>query len=129
VSVRLSMDFVRHHFRRVNAPMVHRPVSWDRFSIGSLGPDDLDGGLRTYSDESMRVGDVLEVDVLLPDGGTAAAVVAVAWCDPLPQEHVARYEIGLRLVRALPDDLARMERVLAPGGAAPGALEGERPAR
>jgi hypothetical protein len=111
----MSMEFVRHRFRRVNAPMVHRPVSWERFSIGSLGPDDLEGGLRSFSDERLPVGEVIEVDVLLPDGGTATAVVLVAWCDPLPREHVARFEVGLQLVRAMPEDLARMERVLGPG--------------
>ena len=108
------MDFVRHRYRRVNAPMVHRPVTWERFASGSLGPADLDGGLRSFSDERLRAGETLEVDVLLPDGGLATAVVEVAWCDPLPRGHVARYEVGLRLVRAMPDDLARMEAVLAP---------------
>jgi hypothetical protein len=108
------MDFVRHRYRRVNAPMVHRPVSWDRFAQGSLGPDELEGGLRSFSDERLRVGEMLEVDVLLADGGLATAVVEVAWCDPLPRDHRARYEVGLRLVRAMADDLARMEPVLGP---------------
>jgi hypothetical protein len=95
--------------------MVHRPVSWERFSVGSLGPDDLQGGLRSYSDERLPVGRMLEVDVLLPDGGTATAVVMVVWSNPLPRTHPARYDVGLRLVRAAPDDLARIEKVLAPG--------------
>ena len=109
------MDFVRQRFRRVNAPMVHRPVSWERFTVGSLGPDDLEGGLRSYSDERLPVGRMLEVDVLLPDGASATAVVLVVWSDRLAAGSPARYDVGLRLVRAMPEDLARMESVLAPG--------------
>jgi hypothetical protein len=95
--------------------MVHRPVSWVRAAVGSLGPDELPGGLRSYSDERLPVGRLLEVEVLLPDGGTASALVQVAWSHPLSKDHPARFDVGLRFVRAVPEDLARIETVLAPG--------------
>lgn len=101
-------------FRRVNAPMVHRPLSWEMAAWGSLGSADLPGGLRTYSDKRLPKGRLLEVDVLLPQGGTASAVVQVAWSDPLPPEHPARFDVGLRFVRAVAEDLARLEAVLLP---------------
>jgi len=53
--------------------------------------------------------------VLLPDGASATAVVLVVWSDRLAAGSPARYDVGLRLVRAMPEDLARMESVLAPG--------------
>jgi hypothetical protein len=93
--------------------MWHRPTSW--YGAG-LTVGDLEvtlGGFRTYSDEPMLIGHLLEVDVLLPEGDVANAVVEVAWVEPLPKGQPARYEVGFRVVHAPLGHLDRLESVLA----------------
>jgi hypothetical protein len=100
-------------FRRVKAPMWHRPTSWYGAGLRVADLEQTLAGFRSYSDEPMALGHLLEVDVLLPDGDLATAVVEVAWAEPLPQGHPARFEVGLRVVHAPTGHLARLESVLA----------------
>ncbi len=98
----------------MQAPIYHRPTSW--FSQGLLrhrrpGSDD---GVRSYSDEAVKPGRLLELDVFLPDGQTVTALVEVAWCDPLSADTPARFDVGLRFVQVDDTGRARLESVLAP---------------
>ncbi len=101
-------------FPRIFAPMLHRPTS--RLAHGLLreGVPDPDKGFLTYTDQPFRRGDVLEVDVLLPDHSTVSAVVRVSWCDALPEGSPARFDVGLGIARMDLSDLARLEVVLRP---------------
>jgi hypothetical protein len=94
--------------------MLHRPTS--RLAHGLLrdGVPDPDKGFLTYTDQPFRRGDVLEVDVLLPDHSTVSAVVRVNWCDALPEGSPARFDVGLGIARIDLSDLARLEVVLRP---------------
>jgi hypothetical protein len=100
---------------RIFAPMLHRPTS--RFAQG-ITRDGVSGGpkkgFRTYTDQAFRPGAVLEIDVLLPDGSTASAVVLVDWCDALPTGSPARFDVGLGIARMDLADLARLDVVLRP---------------
>jgi hypothetical protein len=103
----------RSGFHRVRAPMIQRPTS--RFAQGSGGtPADAPvEGVRSYSDDRMGRGRLLEVDVFLPDGSTATAVAEVAWCDRLPKGYPAAYDVGLRIVKGWRGGTMEIERVLA----------------
>jgi hypothetical protein len=70
------------------------------------------GGIRSYSDEKVRPGRLLEMDVFLPAGGAVTTVVEVEWCDPLPKGGPARFDVGMRWVQIARSDLASLEPVL-----------------
>ncbi len=99
-------------YRRVGAFTYHRPVTW--FAVGALRrlADASLGGFRTYTDEAQRPGRLLEVEVFLPVGGTATVVVEVAWVEALPEDAPARFDVGLRYVKASPEDVERISAVL-----------------
>jgi hypothetical protein len=100
-------------YRRVQAPMWHRPTSWYGAGITVGDLETTLAGFRTYSDEAMLAGHLLEVDVLLPDGEVATAVAQVDWVEPIPGGKPARYEVGLRVVHAPLGHLDRLQSVLA----------------
>jgi hypothetical protein len=104
----------RPSYRRIQAPSSHRPTSWG--AQGLLRGRDRGAGLgvRSYSDEPLKAGRLLELDVFLPSGGQVTALVQVEWCDPLPQGTPARFDVGLRVVQMAPDALAALDGVLAP---------------
>lgn len=100
-------------YRRIQAPILHRPTSW--FTQGLRRQKDAPslGGVRSYSDDPIRPGRLLEVGVFLPDGEEVTAVVEVEWCDPLPRSEPARFDVGMRILRMEPAARRRLEDVLA----------------
>jgi len=94
--------------------MVQRPTSWFAQGMWGVPADAPVEGVRSYSDDRMARGRLLEVDVLLPDGSTATTVAVVAWCDRLPDGHPASYDVGLRIVKAWRGGTMEIDRVLAP---------------
>lgn len=101
----------RRRYRRVNAPILVRPV-------GPLAAGDprrvLDismGGLRSYSDEEQKPGTRLELELFFDDG-SATILAEVVWIERLPKGAPALFDIGLRFVDAEPEDLERIQRVL-----------------
>jgi hypothetical protein len=104
----------RPSYRRIQAPIYHRPTSW--FAQGLLRGRDRGTGLgvRSYSDDPLKAGRLLELDVFLPAGGQVTALVQVEWCDPLPQGDPARFDVGMRVVQMAPDARAALDSVLAP---------------
>jgi len=103
----------RRGFPRVQAPVLHRPVTW--FAIGMLRrtADDRLGGFRAYSDEKQKKGRLLEVEVFLPGGGSVTVVAEVAWVEALPDGSPARFDVGLQYVKASAEDLERLAPVLS----------------
>ncbi|HTP49679.1 MAG TPA: PilZ domain-containing protein [Anaeromyxobacteraceae bacterium] len=109
---RVSTRTNRAGFRRVMAPIYHRPITW--FALGMLrrSADGSLGGFRAYSDEKQKEGRLLEVEVFLPEGASVTVVAQVAWVEPLPEGSVARFDVGLEYVKASPGDLERIGTVL-----------------
>ena len=110
---RVSIRPERVPYPRVEAPVYHRPVTW--FALGALRrlADASLGGFCTYTDEAQRPGRLLEIEVFLPSGGSATVVAEVAWVDPLPDGSPARFDVGLRYVKASTEDLERIAAVLS----------------
>jgi len=106
------MPLQRPPYRRVQAPIYHRPTSWFAQGLPRRSTEVALGGVRSYSDDAVKSGRLLEMDVLLPDGGTVTALVEVEWCDPLPRGEPARFDVGMRLVQIAPDDKVRLDSVL-----------------
>jgi hypothetical protein len=106
----------RPRYRRIQAPIYHRPTSWFSQGLRRKDPSSIspEAGFLSYSDERVKPGRLLEMDVFLPDGCAVMAVVQIAWCDPLPPEAPARFDVGMRLVYVEPAAKTRLESVLAP---------------
>ncbi len=108
------MPPARPPYRRVQAPIYHRPTSWFSHGLRRIGSVEPQGGVRSYSDDAVKTGRLLEMDVFLPDGETVTAVVEVEWCDPLPRGGPALFDVGMKIVQIDPGARARLESVLAP---------------
>ncbi len=71
------------------------------------------GGVRIYSDEPMKVGDRLTLELFLE--GEPAEVIfqaAVAWVEKLPKGAVARFDVGLKFLHLDPAAEALLAKVL-----------------
>ena len=107
------MPTSRPAYRRVEAPIYHRPTSWFTHGLRREPPQKSQVGIRSYSDERLKAGRLLEMDVFLPDGGEIHALVEVEWCDPLPTGGPAVFDVGMRVVQIEPAAKALLEGVLA----------------
>jgi hypothetical protein len=103
----------RRHYPRLHAPVLIRPVSLLEHARARDVRDISLGGIRTFSDEPVPAGRRLEVELLFDDSKTVTLQVQVAWVTELPDGSPARYEVGLEILRAQPDELALLERELA----------------
>jgi hypothetical protein len=103
----------RPPYRRVQAPIYHRPTSWFGQGLPRNSAEPMLGGVRSYSDDKMKAGRLLEMDVFLPSGDAVTALVEVEWCDPLPRGGPARFDVGMRIVQISPADRPRLDSVLS----------------
>ncbi len=106
----------RRRYPRIAAPVFYRPAGPGVFHHRRATVDVSLGGMRAYTDDELRVGMRLEIDLILTDEDTARCWARVAWVDRLPGDAGALYDVGLefldmsdehsRLLRkALTDDL------------------------
>jgi Tfp pilus assembly protein PilZ len=106
-------DIERRRFKRVQAPVLSRPLGAalveDRRAVGDISM----GGVRVYTDDEHTKGEHLELELFLPDGNTVTLDTLIVWIDPLPGGTPAKYEVGLRFVDVANEDLKRIEKVLA----------------
>lgn len=104
----------RPRYRRIDAPIYHRPASWFARGLrGGISSPEVTG-VRSYSDDRLKPGRMLEMDVFPPGGGSFRALVEVAWCDEMPQDFPARYDVGMRVVQVESGGLSRLQDVLGP---------------
>ena len=106
-------ELERRRFKRVQAPVLSRPLGAalveDRRAVGDISL----GGVRVYTDDEHDEGEHLELELFLPDGNTVTLDTKVVWIDALPNAQPAKYEVGLRFIDIAADDLERIEKVLA----------------
>ncbi len=102
----------RRRYRRLRVPVLIRPVSPLARRVKPMVSDVSVSGLRAYSDEEQRPGTRLELELLLQDGASATVLAEVVWVLPLAEGAPARFDVGLRFVDVLPEDLERIARLL-----------------
>jgi len=97
----------RRQFPRVRAPVLYRAVktagSKHKISDISLG------GVRIFSNERIRKGKQLEIELFLPKGYTLTVTAQVAWVRPLPKGSASPFDMGLKFIH-----LPRKNRVRTP---------------
>ena len=70
------------------------------------------GGARVFSDDRMKIGSKLNLE-LLPDPDTSVQVLArVAWIDELEDGAPARYDVGLEFLDVPEEMVSRLAAIL-----------------
>jgi hypothetical protein len=72
------------------------------------------GGLRIFSDEALRVGELLKMEFFLPDVEPVTYTAEVVWIDALPSGSPARFDVGLKFIQLDPAALRLLMQVLGP---------------
>jgi hypothetical protein len=99
--------------RRVLAPVLHRPTSRLAQGLPPWARVEPIATLRSYSDEPIKPGRLLLLEVFPDSGGPVTALVEVESCDPMPEGFPARYDVSMRLLRLEGMPLSRLESVLS----------------
>lgn len=105
----------RRQFKRVQAPVYCRPMglSLKFLQPKQQKPQDISlGGMRIYSDEPIKKGSKLELELFLPDATTVTCRVEVVWIDALPAGAPAKHDVGLKFIEIRAEDKARLQTVL-----------------
>ena len=74
------------------------------------------GGVRIFSDDPLRVGELLKMEFFLPDIPPVTYTAEVVWIEPLPPASPARFDVGLKFIQLEPDALQLLTKVLGPPG-------------
>jgi len=107
----LVNDDERRQFRRLQAPVYCRPVGLKIFERKPTVDISL-GGARIYSDDEMKKGARLEVELFLPDGTSVTCRVEVVWIEALAPGAPARFDVGLKFTDISAQDRERLSSIL-----------------
>jgi hypothetical protein len=108
----------RRRFRRVQAPVLCRPVGRALFGPhGQPAVDISQGGIRLYCDEALEPGEHLEIELFLPDQSTITCQVEVVWIDTLTANGPAKYDVGMKFIDAPTEAMESLAVVLERGDA------------
>jgi len=104
----------RRRDRRIRAALYCRPAGME-FLARQREPVDVSlGGVRIYSDEARRVGELLKMEFFLPDVPPVTYTAEVVWVEPLDADAPARFDVGLKFIQLEPDALQLLMKVLGP---------------
>jgi len=106
----------RRKYRRIRAPLYCRPAGV-KFLARQREPVDVSlGGVRIFSDEELRVGQLLKMEFFLPDTEPVTYTGEVVWIDRLAEDAPAKFDVGLKFIQLGPDALELLTKVLGPEG-------------
>lgn len=106
----------RRRERRIRAAVYCRPAGME-FLARQREPVDVSlGGIRIYSDDPLKVGELLKMEFFLPDTPPVTYTAEVVWVEALEKGAPARFDVGLKFIQLEPAALALLMRVLGPEG-------------
>ena len=104
----------RRKYRRIQAPLYCRPAGM-KFLARQRLPIDLSlGGVRIYSDDALRVGELLKLEFFLEETEPVTYTAQVVWTEALSQDSPARFDVGLKFLDLEPAALKLLVGVLGP---------------
>ncbi len=106
----------RRRFPRVQADVICRTAGTNLFHHRRNTQDISLGGMRVLSDDSYTVGTRLDLDVLLPSGGSVRCWAEVVWLLELEAGAPAKFDVGLKFTDMVPSDIQRLAAVLVRAG-------------
>lgn len=106
----MSDEKERRQYPRFKAPICYRsaPFFSTRRPLVNIGL----GGIRIYSNDKLKMGRRLEIELLLPDDEILTFTAKVVWQKELPEGQAAQYDIGLQFLDAPAFQLQRLSQVL-----------------
>jgi hypothetical protein len=104
----------RRKYRRIKAALYCRPAGMS-FLARQREPVDVSlGGVRIYSDDPLKIGELLKMEFFLPDVDPVTYTAEVVWIDPLPAGAPAKFDVGLKFIQLDPGALKLLTQVLGP---------------
>ena len=92
-----SPDADRRKYRRIHAALYCRPAGIE-FINRQREPVDVSlGGVRIYSDDELRIGELLKMEFFLADVPPVTYTAEVKWIERLPDGAPARFDVGLEI--------------------------------
>ncbi len=104
----------KRQYRRIQAPVYCRPSGLRIFEGPRKVINISFSGMRMYSDEPLKVGTRLGLELFLPDDSSVDCKVEVVWIETLPEDSPAQYDVGFRFRDLNPEDVERLSSVLEP---------------
>jgi hypothetical protein len=106
----------RRQYRRIQAPIYCRPAGVSLLARHREPVDLSLGGVRVYSDDKYRIGDLVKMEFFTEDSPGVTYTAQVVWIDPLPKDAPAKFDVGLKFVDLSPQALGFLAGVLGPEG-------------
>jgi hypothetical protein len=72
------------------------------------------GGVRIYSDDELRIGELLKMEFFLADVPPVTYTGEVVWIERLPDGAPARFDVGLKFIQLEPGAAELLLKVLGP---------------
>jgi PilZ domain-containing protein len=115
-----TKDPDRRKYRRIRAALYCRPAGVG-FLARQREPVDVSlGGVRIYSDDELRVGELLKMEFFLPDVPPVPYTAEVVWIEHLSDGAPARFDVGLKFIQLEPEGRQFLAKVLGPPEGAEG---------
>jgi hypothetical protein len=72
------------------------------------------GGVRIFSDERLKIAELLKLEFFIGDGDPVTYTAEVVWIEPLPEGAAAKFDVGLKFLDLEPAALKLLVSVLGP---------------
>jgi hypothetical protein len=72
------------------------------------------GGVRIYSDQGFKIGELLKMEFVLADTPPVTYTAEVVWIEGLGPDAPARFDLGLKFIQLEPDAAKLLLSVLGP---------------
>jgi hypothetical protein len=104
----------RRQYRRIHAQVYVRPAGME-FLARQREPVDLSlGGVRIFSDEKLKIGELLKMEFFLPGVAPVTYTAEVVWIDELAADAPAKFDVGLKFIQLEPEGARLLFQVLGP---------------
>ena len=109
----------RRQYPRLQAPVLCRPAGLLLRLLKPRSTIDVSmGGIRIFSDDPVKVGSLLDLELFPGDHQPFSCTAEVMWVEELPHGAPALYDVGLRFTQLKDEDRARLAAVLEPAAPA-----------
>lgn len=102
----------RRQYKRVKAPIYFHAARFRLFGAPTRAQDVSSGGIRIYSDDPVKIGERLDLEMFLPDHTSIKCSAEVVWVEQLPPGSAAVYDVGMRFVALTELDRESLAAVL-----------------
>jgi hypothetical protein len=104
----------RRKYRRIRAPLYWRPAGME-FLARQRQPIDVSlGGVRIYSDDPLKIGELLKMEFFTLGALPVTYTAEVVWIEPMEAGSPARFDVGLKFLQLEPEALKMLVSALGP---------------